>query len=68
MTTVAVWVAAGVAVLPAGQQTSDAEVTEVDLRDPLADGLFEVKDRASGERTDVAVGDAVDHLAALVRS
>ena len=28
----------------------------------LADGNVEVKDRRSGERTEVPVGDAVDHL------
>ena len=33
----------------------------------LADGVVEVKDRASGERTDVSVSDVVDHLVALVR-
>jgi prolyl-tRNA synthetase len=33
----------------------------------LADGQVEVKDRRSGERTTVAVADAVDHLVALVR-
>ncbi len=33
----------------------------------LADGVVEVKDRRSGEREDVPVGEAVDHLVALVR-
>ncbi|MGB3440461.1 MAG: proline--tRNA ligase [Actinophytocola sp.] len=33
----------------------------------LANGVIEVKDRKSGERTEVAVGDAVAHLTALVR-
>jgi hypothetical protein len=32
----------------------------------LADGVVEVKDRASGERVDVAVDEAVAHLVALV--
>jgi prolyl-tRNA synthetase len=34
----------------------------------LANGVVEVKDRASGERTEVAVDDAVSHLVALARS
>ncbi|MBE7323338.1 proline--tRNA ligase [Nocardioides sp. Y6] len=34
----------------------------------VADGVVEVKDRASGERTEVALADAVAHLVALVRS
>ncbi|MEV8372016.1 proline--tRNA ligase [Kribbella sp. NPDC056861] len=33
----------------------------------LADGTIEVKDRRSGERSDVAVGEVVDHLVAVVR-
>ena len=33
----------------------------------LANGVVEVKDRATGERTEVPVGDAVAHLVALVR-
>ncbi len=33
----------------------------------VADGVLEVKDRASGERTEVPLDDAADHLAALVR-
>ena len=33
----------------------------------LADGTVEVKDRRSGERTDVAVADAVEHLVGVVR-
>jgi prolyl-tRNA synthetase len=33
----------------------------------LANGVVEVKDRASGERTEVAVDDAVTHLVNLVR-
>lgn len=34
----------------------------------LADGTVEVKDRATGERTDVAVDDALTHVVSLVRS
>jgi prolyl-tRNA synthetase len=34
----------------------------------LANGVVEIKDRASGERTEVAVVDAVDHLVRLVHS
>lgn len=34
----------------------------------LSDGTIEVKDRASGERVDVPVDDAVAHLVSLVRS
>ncbi len=34
----------------------------------LADGSIEVKDRATGERVDVPVDDAVSHLVSLVRS
>jgi prolyl-tRNA synthetase len=33
----------------------------------LADGVIEVKDRRSGERTEVPVDDVVDHLVDLVR-
>jgi prolyl-tRNA synthetase len=33
----------------------------------LANGVVEVKDRASGERTEIPVGDAVAHLVGLVR-
>ncbi len=33
----------------------------------LADGVVEVKDRRTGERDDVPVGDAVSHLCAVVR-
>ncbi len=32
----------------------------------LEAGTVEVKDRRTGERTEVAVGEAADHLAALV--
>ncbi|MEU4389321.1 proline--tRNA ligase [Kribbella sp. NPDC023855] len=34
----------------------------------LADGTIEVKDRRSGDRTDVPVADIVDHLVSVVRS
>ena len=34
----------------------------------LADGVIEVKDRATGDRVDVPVDDVVSHLIALVRS
>jgi prolyl-tRNA synthetase len=33
----------------------------------LADGVVEVRDRATDERRDVPVGDAADHLVAAVR-
>ena len=33
----------------------------------LADGVVEVKDRASGEREDVPAERVVDHVVALVR-
>ena len=32
----------------------------------LVDGVVEVKDRASGEREDVALADAVDHVVRVV--
>jgi prolyl-tRNA synthetase len=34
----------------------------------LADGVVEVKDRATGERTDIKLADAVPHLTALINS
>jgi len=34
----------------------------------LTDGLIEVKDRRSGERSDILVSEVVDHLAAVVKS
>jgi len=34
----------------------------------LADGVIEVKDRATGDRVDVPVDDALAHLVALVRA
>ncbi len=54
-----------------GVKFKDAELigvpTIVTVGRGLADGVFEVKDRKSGERTDVPVVEAADHLAALVR-
>jgi prolyl-tRNA synthetase len=34
----------------------------------LADGMIEVRDRRTGERVDVPVGEVVNHLVRLVRS
>jgi prolyl-tRNA synthetase len=55
-----------------GVKFKDAEMigvpTIVTVGRGLADGVFEVRDRASGERTDVAVEAAADHLTALVRT
>ncbi|GAB3674024.1 proline--tRNA ligase [Angustibacter aerolatus] len=54
-----------------GVKFKDAELvgvpTIVVLGRGLADGVVEVKDRASGERTDVPVAEVADHLVALVR-
>jgi prolyl-tRNA synthetase len=54
-----------------GVKFKDAELigipTIVTVGRGLADGVVEVRDRASGERTDVPVGDAVDHLVGVVR-
>jgi prolyl-tRNA synthetase len=54
-----------------GVKFKDAEMigipTIVTVGRGLADGAVEVRDRASGERTDVPVEAAADHLAALVR-
>ncbi|WP_461024778.1 proline--tRNA ligase [Thalassiella azotivora] len=54
-----------------GVKFKDAELvgvpTIVTVGKRLADGVVEVKDRATGERTDVAVADAVEHLRALCR-
>jgi prolyl-tRNA synthetase len=54
-----------------GVKFKDAELigvpTIVTVGKRLADGVVEVKDRATGERTDVAVGEAASHLAALCR-
>jgi prolyl-tRNA synthetase len=33
----------------------------------LVDGVVEVRDRASGESTDVLLGDVVSHVTAVVR-
>ncbi|MFZ2501121.1 MAG: proline--tRNA ligase [Nocardioides sp.] len=53
-----------------GVKFKDAELlgvpTIVVVGRGLADGVVEVKDRASGERENVAVADAVAHLSALV--
>jgi prolyl-tRNA synthetase len=52
-----------------GVKFKDAELigvpTIVTVGKRLADGVVEVKDRATGERTDVAVEDAVPHLTEL---
>ena len=54
-----------------GVKFTDAELlgmpTTVVVGRGLADGVIEVRDRASGERTEVAVGDAAAHLVALLR-
>ena len=54
-----------------GVKFADAELigvpTIVTVGRGLAGGVVEVKDRRSGERNDVAVGEAADHLARLVR-
>ena len=54
-----------------GVKFKDAELigvpTIVTVGRGLAEGNIEVKDRASGERTEVPVGEAVDHLVAVVR-
>jgi prolyl-tRNA synthetase len=53
-----------------GVKFKDAELigvpTIVTVGRGLADGVVEVKDRASGERTDVPVGEAAEHLVGLV--
>ena len=55
-----------------GVKFKDAELigvpTIVTVGRGLVDGNVEVKDRRSGERTEVAVGDAVDHLVGVVRT
>ena len=55
-----------------GVKFKDAELigvpTIVVVGKGLADGVVEVKDRASGEREDVAVGDAVGHVVRTVAS
>ncbi len=54
-----------------GVKFADAELlgmpTIVIVGRGLADGLVEVRDRASGERVDVPVGDAVAHVTGVVR-
>jgi len=54
-----------------GVKFKDAELigvpTIVTVGRGLADGLVEVKDRRTGERTDVPLGEAVAHLTALAR-
>jgi prolyl-tRNA synthetase len=54
-----------------GVKFKDAELlgvpTIVTVGRGLADGVVEVKDRRTGERTDVPVGDAAGHLVGLVR-
>ncbi len=54
-----------------GVKFKDAELigvpTIVTVGRGLAEGTVEVKDRASGERTEVPVGEAVDHLVTVVR-
>ncbi len=55
-----------------GVKFKDAELigvpTIVTVGRGLVDGVVEVKDRRSGERTDVPVADATDHLAAVIRA
>jgi prolyl-tRNA synthetase len=54
-----------------GVKFKDAELigvpTIVTVGRGLVDGLVEVKDRRSGERTDVPLTEAVDHLVGVVR-
>ena len=54
-----------------GVKFADAEIlgmpTVVVVGRGLADGVVEVRDRASGERSEVAVADAAAHVLALVR-
>ena len=55
-----------------GVKFKDAELigvpTIVTVGRGLADGVVEVKDRRTGERTDVPVADAADHLTGVVRA
>jgi prolyl-tRNA synthetase len=55
-----------------GVKFKDAELlgvpTIIVVGKRLADGVVEVRDRATGDSTDVPVGDVVSHVAALVRS
>jgi prolyl-tRNA synthetase len=54
-----------------GVKFKDAELvgvpTIVVVGKGLADGVVEVRDRASGSKVEVAVGDAVEHVAEVVR-
>src|SRR5690606_12921246 len=54
-----------------GVKFADAEIlgmpTSVVVGRGLADGRIEVRDRRTGERTDVPVADALGHLLALIR-
>jgi len=54
-----------------GVKFKDAELigvpTIVVVGKGLVDGVVEVKDRASGERVDVAISEAVEHLVGVVR-
>ena len=54
-----------------GVKFKDAELigvpTIVTVGRGLADGVFEIKDRASGERTDVPIVEAVDRLVTIVQ-
>jgi prolyl-tRNA synthetase len=55
-----------------GVKFKDAELigvpTIVVVGRNLADGMIEVRDRRSGERQDVPVGEVVNHLVHLVRA
>jgi prolyl-tRNA synthetase len=55
-----------------GVKFADAEImgmpTSVVVGRGLADGVVEVRDRATGERIEVPVTEAADHVAALVRN
>ncbi|MFC7621249.1 proline--tRNA ligase [Microlunatus sp. GCM10028923] len=54
-----------------GVKFADSEIlgmpTIVVVGRGLADGMIEVRDRRSGERSDIAVADALGHLLALIR-
>ncbi|MEP6665002.1 MAG: His/Gly/Thr/Pro-type tRNA ligase C-terminal domain-containing protein, partial [Nocardioidaceae bacterium] len=54
-----------------GVKFKDAELigmpTIVVVGKGLVDGVVEVKDRATGDREDIAVGSAADHVAGVVR-
>ncbi|WP_152362588.1 proline--tRNA ligase [Microlunatus speluncae] len=55
-----------------GVKFADSEIlgmpTIVVVGRGLADGMIEVRDRRSGERTDIATADALGHLLALIRN